>query len=88
MGFQMIICNRPDHEDIGQPTAKVIAEECKQFEILFHHIPLLNAPFENQSIKMQQTLVNECDGPVLAYCRSGQRSAQVWHVGLGNDTKF
>ena len=42
----MIICNRPDHEDIGQPTAKVIAEECKQFEILFYHIPLMNTPFK------------------------------------------
>ncbi len=84
----MIICNRPDHEDIGQPTAKVIAEECKQFEILFYHIPLMNTPFKRQSIKMQQTLVNECDGSVLAYCRSGQRSTLIWHAGLGNDAKF
>ncbi|MAD91723.1 MAG: TIGR01244 family phosphatase [Gammaproteobacteria bacterium] len=83
-GFLAVICNRPDHEEFSQPTADAIADKCKKLGILFYHIPVLNMPIEDESIIKQHLIVKKSDGPVLAYCRSGQRSTVIWHAGLGN----
>ena len=39
-GFTTVICNRPDGEDFGQPTADAIAAACEAHDIAFHLIPI------------------------------------------------
>jgi len=79
-GFVAIICNRPDNEEPGQPTAADIAAACDAAGISFHHIPFAGMPIAIEHIEEQRRLITTSDGPVLGYCRSGQRSQIIWQV--------
>lgn len=80
-GFVTIICNRPDDEDLGQPTAARIASECENHGVAFHHLPISNTGITGEMVQRFQTIVAESSGQVLAYCRSGQRSSVLWQYG-------
>ncbi|MCJ7592470.1 MAG: TIGR01244 family sulfur transferase [Woeseiaceae bacterium] len=79
-GFVAIICNRPDGEEPGQPTSAEIAAECVKAGLAFHHIPVSGIPISERAILEQRRLIDESGGPVLAYCRSGQRSLIIWQA--------
>lgn len=77
-GFVTVVCNRPDGEDLGQPTAAEIASECENHDIAFHHLPISHSGITGDMVRQFQTLVAASNGQVLAYCRSGQRSSVLW----------
>ena len=79
-GFKTIVCNRPDNEDFGQPTASDIEAECSTHGVAFHHIPIDRSGLTMQLVEDFQGAVEASAGPVLAYCRSGQRSAVIWQA--------
>jgi uncharacterized protein (TIGR01244 family) len=79
-GFVAIICNRPDGEEPGQPTAAEIAAACEAAGLAFHHIPVSGMPVAIELIQEQHRLITDSNGPVLAYCRSGQRSQFIWQA--------
>ncbi len=77
-GYTVIVCNRPDGEDRGQPTAVEIAAECERHGVTFHHLPFVGNGIPADVVEEFQRIVAECDEQVLAYCRSGQRSSVLW----------
>jgi uncharacterized protein (TIGR01244 family) len=79
-GFVTVICNRPDNEDPGQPSAAEIAAECAKVGIAFHHIPISGMPIADELVQEQRRLIDESDSPVIGYCRSGQRSFVIWQA--------
>lgn len=78
-GYVAIICNRPDNEEQGQPSVEEIASACQSAGIGFHHIPVTMMPIPAADVVEHRRIIDESEGPVLAYCRSGQRSAAIWH---------
>src|SRR3546814_14315876 len=44
-GFRSIVCNRPDGEEAGQPTATAIAAVAEAHGLLFVHIPVMSGGF-------------------------------------------
>ena len=79
-GFVAIICNRPDDEEPGQPTAAEIAAACEKAGLSFHHLPVSGMPVAGALIEEQRSLIAVNVGPVLAYCRSGKRSQFIWQA--------
>ncbi|NNC78022.1 MAG: TIGR01244 family phosphatase, partial [Woeseiaceae bacterium] len=77
-GFTTVICNRPDHEDPGQPTAANIAEACEKFSLAFHHMPFKGNGLTPELVGAFRDVIDGADGRVFAYCRSGQRCAFIW----------
>src|SRR3546814_15265252 len=41
-GFRSIVCNRPDGEEAGQPTAAAIAAAAEAHGLRFVHIPVMS----------------------------------------------
>lgn len=80
VGYTAIICNRPDDEDVGQPSADAIAAACEQHGLEFHHLPIVGMPIAEEIIEKHKTIISSADGNVLAYCRSGQRSAYIYSM--------
>lgn len=77
-GFRSVICNRPDGEEPGQPSFQAIAEAAQREGLQARHLPALTGrvtPAQGQALAR---LLQELPGPVLAYCRSGARSASMW----------
>ena len=79
-GFANIICNRPDGEEPGQTTAAEIAAACSKSGIGFHYIPVAAMPVPAEDSARQRRIIDESSGPVLAYCRSGQRSLVIFEA--------
>jgi uncharacterized protein (TIGR01244 family) len=79
-GFTTVICNRPDGEDAGQPTADEIAQACAARGIVFHLIPVFQGGLSMDSVAQFRDAFEASEGPVLAYCRSGQRSSVLWQA--------
>lgn len=78
-GVAMIVCNRPDGEDPGQPTAAEIRRAAEASDIQFRHIPISRGIGPADAEAMKQA-IEAADGKLLAYCRSGTRSALTWAV--------
>ncbi|GBF58883.1 beta-lactamase hydrolase-like protein [Candidatus Phycosocius bacilliformis] len=76
-GFVAIICNRPDQEEPGQLPVAAIASACEKLGLQFTHIPIAGGIPEAAVGAMAAALASS-KGPVLAYCRSGTRSTNLW----------
>jgi sulfide:quinone oxidoreductase len=77
-GFSTIISNRPDGEEPGQPMAAELAATAEQQGIRFVHIPVSGGRFPAEAVRAMGEALATSAGPVLAYCRSGARSATIW----------
>jgi len=80
-GFKTIICNRPDGEGgPDQPSAALIKAEAEKLGLEFHNIPFTSGQLTEELVKKFGEVVKSAQAPVLAYCRSGARSTQIWSL--------
>ena len=78
LGFKGIINNRPDGEEAGQPDGAAIRTVAETLGLRYTSIPVTQAGFSHPQIEAMTTAIEEAGGPVLAYCRSGTRSCNLW----------
>lgn len=79
-GFAMIINNRPDGEDAGQPTGQAIEQTAHEAGLDYRAIPVTAAGFNESQVAAMVDALDRATGPVLAYCRSGTRSTLLWSL--------
>lgn len=77
-GFTAIINNRPDGEDAGQPDGAEIAAAAAAAGLRYTAIPVTHAGFSGNQVDAMVAALEAAGGPVLAYCRSGTRSCNLW----------
>jgi uncharacterized protein (TIGR01244 family) len=77
-GVTLIVNNRPDGEEEGQPFASEIEEAAAQAGIAYRFIPILRGIGPADVEEMQKALRDSEGGKLLAFCRSGTRSAFAW----------
>jgi len=77
-GFVAIVNNRPDGEDAGQPSGEAIRAAAEAEGLRYVAIPVTHAGFSHPQIDAMTAALVAADGPVLAYCRSGTRSCNLW----------
>lgn len=77
-GFRTVINNRPDGEESRQPSSADLAAIAAQMGLAYHHIPVAPGGMTDRDALAFGRLVAAADGPVLAFCRSGSRSAALW----------
>ena len=84
-GVTMIVNNRPDGEDEGQPLSADIEAAANAAGIEYRHVPIRRGMGPSDVEAMQEAM-RECgDGKLLAFCRSGNRSALAWAVAKSED---
>jgi uncharacterized protein (TIGR01244 family) len=76
-GMALIVNNRPDGEEPGQPTSAEVEAAARAAGIDYRHIPVAGGFSEPQVTEMAAALAG-ADGPVLAFCKSGTRSTFLW----------
>jgi len=74
-GITVLVNNRPDGEEAGQPRASEIEEAATAAGISYHFVPIIRGIGPADVERMQQTLREAEGGKLLAFCRSGTRSA-------------
>ncbi len=77
-GFKSIICNRPDDEQPGQPSADVIKAAAEAAGLDFRYVPVISGQMTEDDVIDQAAALKEVPGPVFAYCRSGARSTNLY----------
>lgn len=77
-GVAMIINNRPDDEEAGQPSGAEIRAAAETAGIAYCAIPVTHAGFSANQLEEMNAALDAAGGPVLAYCRSGTRSTYLW----------
>jgi uncharacterized protein (TIGR01244 family) len=78
-GVTMIICNRPDDEEPGQPLAADIQDAAQAEGLEFRHVPIIRG-IGPADVEAMKEAVEAAPGKLLAYCRTGNRSALTWAV--------
>ena len=73
-GYRVVMCNRPDAEEPGQPPLADIRAAAEAAGLEFHHVPVSGGAFPPDALAEFARIRSEAGGPVLAYCRSGTRS--------------
>lgn len=77
-GVRTIVNNRPDGEEPGQPDGAAIEAAARAVGIAYVAAPIAGGIAPETVDAMRAAL--GADGAVLAYCKSGMRSAALWAV--------
>ncbi|MFN3724792.1 MAG: TIGR01244 family sulfur transferase [Allosphingosinicella sp.] len=75
-GIALIVNNRPDGEEPGQPGGAEIEAAAEAAGIAYRFIPI--SQLTPEAIEATREALDEAKGPVLAFCKSGTRSTYVW----------
>lgn len=77
-GFAAVVNNRPDGEEAGQPDSAAMQAAAEAAGLRYAYIPVTHSGFSGNQVTAMAALMDEAPGPVLAFCRSGTRSAHLW----------
>ena len=77
-GYCAIVNNRPDGEAPGQPSSHAIEAAARQLDLGYAYIPVVPGAKMEDAARRLDRFLRESEGPVLAFCRSGARSAALW----------
>jgi len=80
-GFRAIVNNRPDDEAPEQPASALLAAEAKRLRLAYAHIPIVPGQMSDAQVREFADFLAAANGPVLAFCRTGTRSASLWALG-------
>ncbi|MFU0506600.1 protein tyrosine phosphatase family protein [Pseudaminobacter sp. NGMCC 1.201702] len=80
-GFAAIINNRPDGEEPGQPSAAENRSVAEGEELAYTNIPVTAGEISESQVRAFQVALTQADGPVLAHCKTGTRSATLYAIG-------
>ena len=74
-GVTVLVNNRPDGEEPGQPLASEIEDAAAAAGIGYRFVPIMRGIGPADVEVMQEALREAEGGKLLAFCRSGMRSA-------------
>lgn len=78
-GVTLIMCNRPDNEEAGQLTFAEVAAYAQSLHVDTVHIPFVGGQMTADDVTAFRIAVENAD-KVHAYCRTGNRSSQIWQA--------
>ena len=85
-GYSVIINNRPDFEEPGQPAAGDLQAVAEELGLSFHHIPITPGQITPGDVQASREILAQANGRVLGFCRSGMRSTCLWALSQAGET--
>ena len=77
-GFQTVINNRPDAEIPAHLHSDAIGQAATALGLVFIDNPVISGAMTMANVTAQAQAMADANGPVFAYCASGNRSSVVW----------
>ncbi len=78
LGIGLIINNRPDGEETGQPLNATLESAAKACGINWQHIPMVPGNMTMDIILSVANALASSQGSALIFCRTGTRSTNLW----------
>lgn len=80
-GFRSVINNRPDFEGgPAQPTSQAIQDAAGAAGVEYVFLPVRSGFHDPTQVMQLHDLLERLPKPVLAFCRSGARSANLYYT--------
>jgi uncharacterized protein (TIGR01244 family) len=77
-GVTLIVNNRPEDESPDQVPGAVIAAAARAAGMDYVAIPITHSGFSLPQVEAMVAALGGAQGKILAYCRSGARSTNLW----------
>ncbi|MCO4837326.1 MAG: TIGR01244 family phosphatase [Oceanospirillaceae bacterium] len=77
-GMTTIINNRPDGEEGHPSTSAQLQAAAQALGMTYHFIPVVGMNFPQAAVSEMAQIVGQPSGKVLAFCRTGNRSINMW----------
>lgn len=77
-GFTLVVNNRPDGEEPGQPLGSEIESAVRAAGLDYVAIPVSGAGLGAAQVDAMVAALTDEPGRTLAFCRSGTRSSLLW----------
>jgi uncharacterized protein (TIGR01244 family) len=78
MGFNSIVCHRPDNESPDQTSFSAIEARAKELGLEVAHVPVGTMGVTEEAVQGMVDALDEFPRPMLGYCRSGARSTAIY----------
>ena len=85
-GFKTLVANRPDREELGQPSMADLEAAAREHGLNWVYMPVESGNITDQDIDAFAPMIRDADKPVLAFCRSGTRCTVLWALSAARDT--
>ncbi len=82
-GFASIVSNRPDNEAADQPSFAAVKAAAEAVGLKVAHVPVVSGQITDADVAAFGAALDHLPGPVLAFCKSGTRSATLWTLSQG-----
>jgi len=83
-GITMLVNNRPDGEEPGQPLGVEIEEAARAAGLDYRAIPIIRGIGPADAEAMQEA-IKSAGGKLLAFCRTGTRSSLAWALAKNDE---
>jgi len=80
-GVALLINNRPDGEEPGQPGSATERAAAEAAGVGYLDLPVTSPTITRAAVEDFSAAVAAAPGPVVAHCRSGTRSLTLWALG-------
>ena len=87
-GVRTIICNRPDAEVPPDLSTARVREAAEAAGLAFVDNPMTPGMLSMDVVEAQRQAIESSEGPVLAYCASGTRSAYLWAFAMATSGRL
>lgn len=84
-GVKTIVNNRPDGEEIGQPTSDEIKAACTEHGIIYKQIAFAGGMLDMNHVQEFADFFNATERPLHIFCRSGNRSSIILQAARERD---
>lgn len=79
MGVTLVVNNRPDGEEPGQPAGAEIEAAARAAGLDYAHIPI-SGEISGDKVAALSAALARTEGRALLFCRSGTRSTYLWSL--------
>ena len=86
-GFKVLINNRPDGEEAGQPAQAEIAAAAEAAGLEYHYMPVNAMNYPGPDLPAMKARFDDVERPVLAFCRTGTRCTNLWITSRDEDER-
>jgi uncharacterized protein (TIGR01244 family) len=78
-GYRAVVNNRPDREALfGQPRTDDLKKAAEAAGLVFLDLPFSGPRASPEQVRALRDLLTDQPGKVVAFCKSGMRSALLW----------
>lgn len=83
LGFKSVVNNRPDYEEgPDQPTSAQVEAAAQAAGLAYAYLPVQPAYHSPEEIARMAELVAALPRPMVAFCRSGNRSGKLYQAAI------